>query len=100
MGGYGRGNCDDTEDACADTEQLHIPGHRLPVKDFFYEPFRWNQTLNTIDMVPEGEKVNPKIREMSDAMGGGYRTFQSIIARVVFYLTAVLRHIYARKLFE
>lgn len=56
--------------------------------------------MNTIDMVPEGEKVNPKIREMSDAMGGGYRTFQSIIARVVFYLTAVLRHIYARKLFE
>lgn len=53
-----------------DIIKLHIPGHRLPVKDVFYEPFRWNQTLNTVDMVPDGVEANPKIREMSDAMGG------------------------------
>lgn len=53
---------------------LNIPGLKTPGKEMFIEPFRWEQRLYTLALLPESRTrtANPNVPIMSLNMGGEY----------------------------
>ncbi|KAH6578586.1 hypothetical protein BASA60_003552 [Batrachochytrium salamandrivorans] len=53
-------------------DTINIPGSKLSGLDYAIEPFRWEQRLYTIGLMPESAPVNPHLTAMSDVMGGKF----------------------------
>ncbi|KAJ8322587.1 hypothetical protein QVD99_000972 [Batrachochytrium dendrobatidis] len=51
-------------------DNINIPGSRLSGLEYSVEPFRWEQRLYTIALMPESVPVSSHLTAMSDVMGG------------------------------
>ncbi|KAI9203185.1 uncharacterized protein BJ171DRAFT_154456 [Polychytrium aggregatum] len=52
------------------TDRLEVPGLQRPAGEFYIEPFRWDQRLYTLFMVPQSSSVDPQLQGMSADMYG------------------------------
>ncbi len=71
---------------------LQLQFGNLPLREYYREPFRWDQRIFCLGVGPSGDKLHPSLRVFAEVTGGCHTSIRSVsdISQVTYLMSRLI----------